>query len=416
MSKRRWTIPLAAVLLGTGLLWLLFSRESIQEGRCRLRLTQNPDLDPITHLVSQTLSALPNQPADIKDVPPEVRRPSYYYLTAGERQVPLAVDFSGNLKMCLDADSDGMLSDERCYPAHLVKGLEERVTFRNRFGPLLLAIGDGEQQGSVRLSVLSYRRDTPGPLWVYPSHYRSGRLRLGGKIYAVALIDGDYDGFYKTPLSLPFDLSLQTRCDVLAIDLNGDDKFDGFGPGGEISPLTAMVVVDGRYYAAHVADNGEAIELAAVEPPEGHLAADSPNASLELKLWSDAANQVLSPRTNEWSLPVGRYQTVSATLHLYDPNGDDWVFPMQPDFGILRSFEIQAGCVTRLRAGPPFLLTTTVEKGDSNAVLISPALAGCTGEEYRFQFGRNGRRSSERGFRIVDEKGTVLVADKFQYG
>ncbi|MEN6428808.1 MAG: hypothetical protein ABFE13_25965 [Phycisphaerales bacterium] len=416
MSKQRWAILLAAILLGTGLLWLVLGRESIQEGRCRLRLTQNADIDPITHLVSQTLSPLPNQPTDIKDVPPEIRRPSYYYLTAGERQVPLAVDFSGNLKMCLDADADGMLSDERCYPAHLVKGLEERVTFRNKFGPLLLAIDHGEQQGSVRLSVLSYRRDKPGPLRVYPSHYRSGRLRLGGKVYAVALIDGDYDGFYKTPLSLPFDLSLQTRCDVLAIDLNGDDKFDGFGPGGEISPLTAMVAVNGRYYAVHVADNGEAIELPTVEPPEGHLAADSPNASLDLKLWSDAANQVLSARTNEWSLPVGRYQTVSAILHLYDPNGNDWTFPMGPDFGALQSFEIQPDHVKQLRAGPPFLLTTNVEKGDSNTVLISPALAGCTGEEYRFDFGRNGRRPPERTFKIVDEKGTVLVADKFQYG
>jgi len=416
MSKRRWTILLAAVLLGAGLLWLVLGRESIQEGRCRLWLTQNADLDPITHLVSQTLSPLPNQPADIKDVPPEIGRPSYYYLAVGERQVPLAVDFSGNLKMCLDADADGLLSDERCYPAHLVQGLEERVTFRNKFGPLSLAIGDGDQQGIVHLSILSYRRDKPGPLWVYPSHYRSGRLRLSGKIYAVALIDGDYDGFYKTPLSLPFDPSLQTRCDVLAIDLNGDDKFDGFGPGGEVSPLTTMVAVNGRYYATHVADNGETLELATVEPPEGHLAMDSPNTSLDLRLWSDAANQVLSPRTNEWSLPVGRYQTVSAVLHLYDPNGNDWTFPMGPDFGVLQSFEIQPDHVKQLRAGPPFVLRTHVEKGQEGTLIIGPALVGCAGEEYRFDFGRNGRRPPERTFKIVDEKGTVLVADKFQYG
>jgi len=416
MTKRRWTILIAAILLGVGLLWLVLGRESIQEGRCRLRLTQNPDLDPITHLVSQTLSPLPDQPADIKDVPPEIRRPSHYYLTAGERQVPLAVDFSGNLKMCLDADADGMLSDERCYPAHLVKGLEERVTFRNKFGPLLMAIDHGEQQGSVRLTVLSYRRDKPGPLWVYPSHYRSGRLSLGGNVYAVALIDGDYDGLYKTLLSLPLDPSLQPRCDVFAIDLNGDGKFDEFGPGGEISPLTAMVAVDGRYYAAHVAHNGETLELATVEPQEGHLAVDSPNTSLDLKLWSDAANQVLSSRTNEWTLPVGRYQTVSAKLHLCDPNNDDWVFPMRPDFGIVRSFEIQPGCVTRLRAGPPFILTTNVEKGYANTLLISPTLVGCTGEGYQFDFGRNGPRPSEREFKIVDEKGTVLETGKFEYG
>lgn len=416
MTKRRGVILFGAILLGAAMLWLVFIREPIEEGRCRLRLTKNPDVNPITHLVSQTLSPLPSQPADIKGVPPEIRRPSYYYLTIGERQVLLAVDFSGNLKMCLDADDDGMLSDERCYPAHLVKGLEERVTFRNKFGPLSLAIDHGEQQGAVRLSILSYRRDRPGPLWVYPSHYRTGRVSLRGKVYAVAVIDGDYDGLYRTMLSLPFDPSLQPRCDVLAIDLNGDGKFDEFGPGGEISPLTAMVAVDGRYYAPHVADNGEVLQLAAAEPPEGHLAVDSPNASLDLKLWSDAANQVLTPRTNEWSLPVGRYQTVSAVLHLCDPNGDDWIFPMQPDFGVLRSLEIQAGCVTRLQVGPPFVLKTSVEKGDADTLIVSPTLLGRAGEEYRIDFNRTGRRPSECMFKIVDEKGTVLVADKFQYG
>jgi hypothetical protein len=416
MTKRRWTILLGAIILGGGLLWVFLGREPIKEGRCRLRLTENPDLDPITHLVSQTLLPLPNQPSDIKDVLPEIRRPSYFYLAAGGRQIPLAVDFSGNLKMCLDVDADGTLSDERCYPAQLVKGLEERVTFRNKFGPLSLAVGHEERQGIVRLSILSYRRDNPGPLWVYPSHYRTGRLSLRGKVYAVAVIDGDYDGLYKTLLSLPLDPSLQPRCDVLAIDLNGNGRFDEFGPDGEISPLTAMVAVDGRYYAAHIVDNGEILELAVVEPPEGHLAVDSPNVSLDLRLWSDAANQVLSPRTNEWSLPVGRYQTVSATLHLYDPNGDDWIFPMRPDSSVLQSFEIQPGCVTRLRVGPPFVLKTSVEKGFANTLIISPILVGCAGEEYLFNFGRNGPRPPERVFKIVDEKGTVLVADKFQYG
>jgi hypothetical protein len=416
MTKRRRTILAGAVILGGGLLWVFLGREPIKEGRCRLRLTENPDLDPITHLVSQTLLPLPNQPSDIKDVLPEIRRPSYFYLAAGGRQIPLAVDFSGNLKMCLDVDADGTLSDERCYPAQLVKGLEERVTYRNKFGPLSLAIGNREQQETVRLSILSYRRDKPGALWVYPSHYRSGRLSLGGKTYAVAVIDGDYDGLYKTTLALPLDPSLQLRCDVLAIDLNGDGRFDGFGAGGEISPRTAMVVVDERYYATHVADNGETLELTAVDPERGHLAVDSPNTSLDLKLWSDAANQVLSPRTNEWSLPVGRYQTVSATLHLYDPNGDDWIFPMRPDSGVLRSFEIQPGCVTRLRVGPPFVLKTSVGKGFANTLIISPTLVGCAGEEYLFDFSRNGRRPSERVFKIVDENGTVLETGKFEYG
>jgi len=416
MKKRRWIILAGVIVLCGGLLWVLLVREPIQEGRCRLRLRENPDLAPITHLVSQTLSPLPSQSRDIKDVPSEMRRPSYYYLTAGGRQVPLAVDFSGDLKMCLDADADGTLSDERCYPAHLVKGLEERVTFRNKFGPLPLALGHGEQQGTVRFCILSYRRDNPGPLWVYPSHCRTGRLSLRGKVYAVAVIDGDYDGLYKTLLSLPLDPFLRTRCDVLAIDLNGNGRFDEFGPDGEISPLTAMVAVDGRYYAPHVADNGETLELAAVEPPEGHLVVDSPNASLDLKLWSDAANQVLSPTTNGWSLPVGRYQTVSATLHLYDPNGDDWIFPIQPNSGALRSFEIQPDHVTQLRAGPPFVLNTSVEKGHADTLIINPTLRGCAGEEYLFNFARNGVRSSERTFEIVNEKGTVLVADKFQYG
>ncbi len=416
MKKRCWTILFALVALGGGTLWLLLGRVPIREGRCRLRHRTNQDREPIAFLVSQMLLPVSSGPDDVKNVPADIRCPSYYHLAAGGKQVALAVDFSGTLRMCIDADGDGILSNERCHSAHLVKSRDEKVTYRNKFGPLSLATGDRQQQTTARFNILSYRRDRPGPLWVYPAGYRYGRLRLGGKTYAIAVIDGDYDGRYKTTVSLPVERLRQPQCDVFAIDLNGDGRFQQDDTRDEIAPLSRMVLIEGTYYAVDIADNGARLELRPVQPALGQLVIDPSNALLRLRLWSDTASQCLAPDAREWRLPAGEYQTTSAALYLRDPNGNEWTFSMAREFGALGSFEIRTDQTTRLRAGPPFVVKADVRAGSPGVVSISPVIIGCAGEQYQADFRCNGRHPPERAFKIVDEKGNVLVADKFQYG
>ncbi len=83
--------------------------------------------------------------------------------------------------------------------------------------------------------------------------------------------------------------------------------------------------------------------------------------------------------------------------------------------GALKFFTIEPGQTTRLRLGPPFVVTAEVQQNGPE-VSICSVIFGCGGERYRSSIQRNGQRLPEQTFKIVDEKGNVLVADKFQYG
>ena len=113
---------------------------------------------------------------------------------------------------------------------------------------------------------------------------------------------------------------------------------------------------------------------------------------------------------------MGTYQTLYAVLNLPDAKGDNWTFSTLREVGDLASFQIQSGETTRLRIGPPFVVKTQVQRAGGKIISISPVLVGCAGEQYQADFRRNSRRAPERTFKIVDEKGNVLVADKFQFG
>ena len=59
--------------------------------------------------------------------------------------------------------------------------------------------------------------------------FRTGKLRLAGQTYQVAVVDGDCDGLFRSILSLPLLTThggLVPRCDVFAIDLNRNGTFE----------------------------------------------------------------------------------------------------------------------------------------------------------------------------------------------
>jgi len=417
MKKSHGIILFILLALSTGLLWVFLTPEPVEEKRCRLKLKTNPDHSPIASLVTQWLFPLPYKPDEIKDVPSDIRRPSYYYLTVGGRRMPLAVNFSGTLRMRLDADGDGLLSDESCHLAHLVESRRESFTYRNKFGPLSLATGDGRNQATVSFNVLSYRRDRSGPLQVYPACYREGKMRIGDGIYKVALVDGDYDGRYNSVLSPPVDKMAAPQCDLLAIDLNGDGKFQpDMGSTCETMPLSKMILLGDTYYTIDVTPDGSRLELNEIQPEMGELALDVGGGNMALEVWSDAARQVLSCTPDSCKLPVARYQTRSATLQLKDSLRNNWAFSVRDKLGPLAFFEINVGETTRVRLGPPLLITAEIANPGTRNVTIRPVIIGCGGEEYEVAVQLNGRRLSAPTFRIVNQDGDVLVQDKFKYG
>jgi hypothetical protein len=120
-------------------------------------------------------------------------------------------------------------------------------------------------------------------------------------------------------------------------------------------------------------------------------------------------------------LPAGKYQGMYADVQMKDAAGNAWSFScdlipsVRHPLGALKFFTIEPGQTTRLRFGPPFVVTAEVQQNGPE-VSICSVLFGCGGERYKSSVQRNGQRLPEQTFKIVDGKGTVLVADKFQYG
>ncbi len=419
MTKRRWTILLAAILLlGGGLLWLLFGRVPIQEGRCRLRRKAigNPATNPLVTLAWQPLEPELSRPNDISDLPNGFHQACYYRMKTGAASLALAIDLSSREKLSFDTNHDGRLSDEQCF---VPKSVELRSNVkRQRYGPVSLRCGPNDADESVVFYALSLLFSQPSILSLYPAFYRIGKLRIDGRIHKVVVVDSDYDGRFDSRISLP--ASVQRRLpqsDVFAIDINRDGKFEAslYKSCNEVMPLSKMVRLGESYYEVNVVPDGSRLTLTKTEPVLGRLAIDPPEATTYFRLWSDAADQFLSVSAGAWDLPVGTYQAINPVLYLPDPNRGKWAF-RAIDAGKLSLFVIRPNETMRFRIGPPFTVTADVRRSGDGTLSISPVIIGCAGERYQADFERNGRRAPERTFKIVDEKGTVLIADKFQYG
>jgi hypothetical protein len=268
-----------------------------------------------------------------------------------------------------------------------------------------------------------YRTETPGPLTTFPVSVRTGKLKLAGKTYRVAVVDGDCDGSFNSILSLPLDREWRLPAsDVFAVDLNRNGKFRTSSPyaRSEVMPLGRLVQIADAYYAIDIASDGTSLTLSRTHPQLGTLLIDANDAIVELKLWSDAADQYV-PQGCQWQLPAGKYKAIYAMLAKADASGDVWTFSPRlssayTHLGPLEFFEIRPGETTSVRIGPPFVVKADVQKTGSRTVSIALVIMGCAGEVYSADFRRNGRRALQRAFKIMDKEGNVLVTDKFQYG
>ena len=71
---------------------------------------------------------------------------------------------------------------------------------------------------------------------------------------------------------------------------------------------------------------------------------------------------------------------------------------------------------TSIKLGPPFLIKTDIQKASSGTIYITPVILGCAGEEYALGRHHTINRTPQPTFKIIDEAGTVLVDDSFEYG
>lgn len=428
MTKRRWTILAGAIVLGGGLSWTLLGREPVLDGRCKLRLKR---VSQPSGLIATAYHVLPASSSDgnsVNDLPGGFDQPHYYRVRIKGTELAMVVNGGNSWTACLDTNHDGRLSDERPIRGKVVRirdwGKDQRHYL---FGPIELTFPDGSGVRTARFHLLGYRVDAsgkqsneqPGTFAIYPADYRTGRLRIGERTYKVAVIDGDHDGRFEPVTLTERDRIGWPLCDYFAIDLDGDGQFrQDLSQRDETQPLGRMVLLQDVYYAIDISRDGQELSLRSIDPEMGTLVWDHAGCRMECRLWSDAADQrvTVPAEQKELALPSGRYSVVQVIVRTTDASGEIWEIKSAWNFRNQPSFEIETGRTRPLEIGPPFTCTSRVTKVPDGTIRIEPVLKGAAGEEYSCRVLQTRRLMPAPTITIVDEKGTVLTADSFEYG
>jgi hypothetical protein len=380
------------------------------EGRLKLERVKSP-YEMVVLLAHEWARSLPEKPAELKDLPAGMGgKVEFFAPKLGQKDIPAVMDcYDGGKQryvLYIDTDGDNLLSDERAFMSKPIRRHWFGSVDYYRLGPIAAGYGDTESQSIVEFYASTIQDGRF--LSLYPARYRLGKVRLDGEIYKLAIVDGNLDGRYDKMISLPVEKFGYPGCDSFAIDLNGDRRFDwSYGGNSEIMPLSRMVRLKDIYYSINVASDGSALELRKVQPEFGTL--NLGGMEINLKLWSEAAEQFLSGTESQWQLPAGKYSAKHLTIVKMDSEGNKWTFTDNRNAGQLAEFEIIAGQETVFKIGPPFLVkpNTAAKPGE---VLISFELQGHAGEQYSNRVTKNGKAQPKPRFEIMDESGNILAS------
>ncbi|MBN1511588.1 MAG: hypothetical protein JXB13_06205 [Phycisphaerae bacterium] len=410
-----WIALLTLVVVAAGvLLMVLRGRWRINEGWCTLRYQKGPSSDDsiMINMVERMLMPLPGKPGQVRDLPPGAGLPRFYQLECGDGSSIVLCLLPGR-RLYVDTDRDGLFSDERC-----IQGVECGPPGRDwEYGPVRLK--SASKGGTVpRFRVRSFRQDIPSPVFVHPDGYQTGWLRIDGRAYRFAAVDGDHDGRFSTLLSLPVADPWRRQCDLIAVDRDGDGEFHHSGRRCEVMPLGRMVIMHDRYYAIDLAPDGSRLELRAAQPTMGELVIDCPGVEFECELMSDVAPQSLywTYESKSHPLPAGAYGVGRGMLRTLNADGRPLAFQCDQPGSSLQRFEIKEGETTTLKIGAPFVITAEVRRSGSR-VDMKPILRDCAGSVYvPTVFGHAGSWSpSPLAFSILDEQGKRLDGGQFAY-
>ena len=384
-----------------------------KEGYCKLRYQTVDTLESTIYLACQNMVRCSRKPAQLKDLPKNKSgRFSYYLAKIADRDIPVVVDRTKRVRLYMDTDGDGYLSDEKRFISKAVKRRLFGSVDHYKFGPISVEFDKPDGKYAKRIYVIT--RNNLDNRHICPADYRKGKVLLDQNIYDVAVVDGDFDGKYGKILSLPIKNISRPGCDSFAIDLNRDGIFDfNYYLHSEVMPLSRMVRIGNSYYSINIAADGTSLELNKIQPEFGTL--DLGNANVKLKLWSDAAQQYISNLKNNGPIPAGKYEARFIEWNQIDSEKKAWTFTCYGNTGALRDFEITENKTTSFKIGPPFQIKTTAQK-IRETVNIGFKLVGQTGEEYRHGFKRNGIRVSPPVLRITDESDKVVYSGMFKYG
>jgi hypothetical protein len=432
MKWRRYRIFLFVfvVLAGTAFLgtWFYFF-EPMEEGVCKLRHTRFP-LEKAGALAVRYYRTLAEQPDAIKDVPNNLSsKVRFFGIRLPKLELPGCIDQQGKaFVLYLDTNANGMLSDEQC-----IRGSIKTTRFPDsnektwRFGPITLRFG-GEKWEYWRFGPIILGDDSSPSnkntqfllladslelIQVYPVDSYNGKIRLGGKVYEVLLMDSDYDGQYRTIFSAECVQQRWPDCDSIAFDYNQDGLFRhvSFHSMEEI-PLPRMLKIEGQYYAVDLSEDMRCLTLVNTEPEFGTVVFSVPN--INVCLLSDAFSGYIDTNNGAYSLPAGHYSTHRFKTRV-KVEDDEWEMNCRYNTGQLKYFEIKPEQTTRLEFGPPLTAKVEVLRQESE-ISLDLKLFGSGGEMYQPNILRNSEVVKEPSFSIVDENDTVLETGRFKYG
>jgi len=354
------------------------------------------------------------RPPELREQPADApKKPVYFVVRVGDKDIHGITYRSisnGQVKLYLDTNGDGLFSDEKEYVGVWLSIFSLTRTYQ--FGPVLT-----RQPGSGAGGSSFYARCSDGEwLTFYSVSYRGGRVVLDDRTYEIALVNADFDGRYNKYFAPPAASSRDPRCDVLAIDLNGDSKFQYGEPGdSEIMPLGRLIKINNQYYSLDVAEDGSTIQFRQAKPEFGTLSLEGKQA--KLALWSDAIHQRVSGLNGKWLLPAGKYSVVELELTEPDSEGNRWTFDTikaRAWEGQLGDFEIRPGQTTSIQIGPPFKVKTFMRAIGRNAS-IGFHLEGQAGELYVPGAKKNGVEVPEPQFKIIDIAGQTVHSGQFEF-
>jgi hypothetical protein len=344
-----------------------------------------------------------NEPAGVPEKAAGTR--GFFFLRLG-RLSRWAVYVPGSAPTLLvDTDGDRDLSDETPLPGKTTRNMTD-------FGSASVALKGGKQAG-VRLT--AYAREEGGPpvyLIIGPAGCCRGTVELGGKAYAVALVDRNLNGRFDDAFSGTFTLS-----DSLAVDLDGNGTFDR--PRATQRPLEVDMLAKRRrvgdaFYDISVAPDGTKAAFKRVEPGYGTLDLGVPGMAWEA--YSDYGRcQGVTAEDGTVRLPAGRYQVIRLTLVKKDDAGTEWKLTMNGPPKALAPAVVGPDATARVALGEPLVAEVDARKR-SATVELTLRLRGQAGERYAAGILKGRGRPLPPEFEILSEDDKVLETGKFEYG
>ena len=381
----------------------------------RLKIVPVSRDNPTIYLGIQHHETKTVRPPELREQPADApKEPVYFVVQVGDKDIHgityRSIRPQRLVKLYLDTDGDGLFSDEKEYVGTWLSIF--RLTMTYLFGPVSALHSD-----KVTKAGQFYVECSDGERITFrPAFYRRGQVIIEGKTYEIALIDTDFDGNYNEYFVPPIAGNRDPRCDVLAIDLDGNSKFNFEKPGdSEIMPLGRLIKINAQYYSMDVADDGSTIEFRQAKPQFGTLSFEG--KQVKLALWSDAIHQRVSGSNSKWLLPAGKYSVVQLELTEQDSDGNQWTFDTIKSrawAGQLGDFEIRPGEITSFRIGPPFRVKTIIRDAGRNA-LVGFHLEGQSGELYVPGAKKNGVEVPVPQFQIISVAGQTVHSGQFEF-